>query len=248
MSVSDEKFQNEQLEKLADTLKDKLETMSAEDPNKGKVLLVGGGDPARPVFDTKQDGIIVVDGQEHEYKGMDFKKEKQLMEKKGALLGMLGQMATLSMTLGGPEYLQKFAGTKNTRHARHVADESFEKVDSSVGYIGAAQSKETGKWYSVVMQRKSQDKFASEVLNSSDGEDVQPYEAAATSNIPFDTPMEAKLDASKQFPLMPVISDDLASFDYPYYGNRMQRAAENKNKAAEKQRNKYKKLAKGYKK
>ena len=104
----------------------------------------------------------------------------------------------------------------------HTGEYNLEKIDPKTAYIGAAQllTDTTERWYACVMKWHEEEES-----------DEMKWQVAARCNYGFDTPMEAKRDAAKQFPLIPVLSDDGTAYEYPEYGEDIRRKAERVNQA-----------------
>lgn len=139
-----------------------------------------------------------------------------------AARAMLSLAATASEQLKGPRFVNSGPEFHSkTDFAR------WAKISSEEAFITAGLSEESDKYLAAIMRRLNPRHI---------GEKGNEWEVAAKCSVPFETAMEAKLDASKQFPLVAVLSDDGKEFTWPGYTEQIERRAKILSDSAEKQR------------
>lgn len=142
--------------------------------------------------------------------------DETMNDKSAAARAILGLAATIAMQHQPLPPMRKEERSSEQNFHGKADFHNLEKIPSDEAFITSGYDELTERWYAAIMRR---------LMPENIGKDGNPWAVAAKCNYGFDTAMEAKLDASKQFPLLAVISDDGNDFTYPGYTETVERKA-----------------------
>jgi len=134
------------------------------------------------------------------------------------ILGSIGAMGRQVEEDPNIAALKKLHEDKMARRVKPntTIGHDLSRISPDEAFITAGQNAENDKWYAAVMRRLAPEHIP---------EDGNPWAVAAKNNEGFATGAEAKADASKMFPLVPVLSDDGNEYEYPNYTDRVEAKA-----------------------
>lgn len=168
-------------------------------------------------------------------------------DKSASARAILGLAATIGMQIGmkphrGLRNIDDIAGEAQESIGRERERKDFhnrpnfhnlEKIPSDEAFITSGYDELTMRHYAAIMRRLAPENIP---------KDGNPWKVAAKCQYGFETPEEAKADASKQFPLLAVLSADGNEFSYPNYTHQVEMKSSIITKSDERRRRRAEKM------